>query len=66
MFNVYNFKKIIFFVVSNCVDPDAAFHLGLLCLPKFPLWVSRPPDKSGYQKIIFLISQPKHMLWILF
>ena len=52
-----------FFVVSNCVDPDAAFHLGLLCLPKFPLWVSRPPDKSAYQKIIFLISQPKHMLW---
>ena len=22
---------------------------------------SRPPDKSAYQKIIFLISQPKHM-----
>ena len=22
-------------------------------------------DKSAYQKIIFLISQPKHMLWVL-
>ena len=25
----------------------------------------RPQDKSAYQKIIFLISQPKHMLWVL-
>ena len=23
---------------------------------------SKPPDKSAYWKIIFLISQPKHML----
>ena len=27
--------------------------------------VYRPPDKSAYVKIIFLISQPKHMLWVL-
>ena len=26
---------------------------------------SRPPYKSAYQKIIFLICQPKHMLWVL-
>ena len=25
----------------------------------------RPPDKSAYLKIIFLISHPKHMLWVL-
>ena len=25
----------------------------------------RPPDKSVYLKIIFLISQPKHMFWVL-
>ena len=25
----------------------------------------RPPDKSVYLKIIFLITQPKHMLWVL-
>ena len=25
----------------------------------------RPQDKSAYQKIIYLISQPKHMLWAL-
>ena len=25
----------------------------------------RPPDKSAYWKINFLISQPKHMLWVL-
>ena len=24
-----------------------------------------PPDKSAYLKIIFLISQPKNMLWVL-
>ena len=27
--------------------------------------VCRPPDHSAYLKIIFLISQPKHMLWVL-
>ena len=27
--------------------------------------VYRPQDKSAYWKIIFLISQPKHMLWVL-
>ena len=26
---------------------------------------SRSPDTSAYHKIIFLISQPKHMLWVL-
>ena len=26
---------------------------------------SRRPHKSAYLKIIFLISQPKHMLWVL-
>ena len=26
---------------------------------------NRTPDKSAYQKINFLISQPKHMLWVL-
>ena len=27
--------------------------------------LSRPPDKSAYWKIIFFISHPKHMLWVL-
>ena len=26
---------------------------------------TQPPDKSVQLKIIFLISQPKHMLWVL-
>ena len=26
---------------------------------------SRPPDKSVYWKIIFFISHPKHMWWVL-
>ena len=25
----------------------------------------RPPDKSAYWKIIFFITHPKHMLWVL-
>ena len=25
----------------------------------------RPPDKIAYSKISFLISRPKHMLWVL-
>ena len=28
-------------------------------------YLSRNPDKSAYWKIIFLISQPKHMFWVL-
>ena len=27
--------------------------------------VFRPPDKNAYWEIIFHISQPKHMLWVL-
>ena len=27
--------------------------------------VARPVDKSVLSKIIFFISQPKHMLWVL-
>ena len=29
------------------------------------LYSIRPPDKSTYWKIIFLISEPKHMFWVL-
>ena len=48
---------------------NAAFHLGLRCLPKYLLrgfWsTNRPLVKSVYQIINFLISQLKHMLWVL-
>ena len=27
--------------------------------------ISRPPDKSVYQNMIFFISHPKHMMWVL-
>ena len=27
--------------------------------------IDRPPDKSGYWKIIFFITHPKRMLWVL-
>ena len=36
------------------------------CLQPQPyLYGCRPRDKSAYLKIIFLISQPKHMFWVL-
>ena len=28
-------------------------------------YISRPPDKSVHWKIIFFISHPKHILWVL-
>ena len=31
----------------------------------FAVHMNRPPDKSVYWKIIFFISHPKHMLWVL-
>ena len=32
----------------------------------FPLKpICRPPDKNAYWKTIFIISQPKHLLWVL-
>ena len=40
-----------------------------LTISYFNLWkktgTHRPPDKSAYWKIIFFISHPKHMLWVL-
>ena len=27
--------------------------------------ITRPSDRSAYLKIVFLISQPLHMLWVL-
>ena len=46
------------------------FHQGLLNALKFPVstyecLIYRPLVKWVYQKINFLISQPKHMLWVL-
>ena len=48
-------------------DIKAAFQLppGKLCDVKMCVCVPRPLVKSAYQKNNFLISQPKHMLWVL-
>ena len=40
------------FIVSNFMENSTGLK-------------SRPPDKSAYRKITFLISQPKPMLWVL-
>ena len=37
----------------------------LQLVPKSHMLGHRPPDKSAYWKIIFFISHPKHMLWVL-
>ena len=31
----------------------------------YSFYLARPPDKSVWLKIIFFISHPKHMLWVL-
>ena len=36
-----------------------------ICVKYLHCMYHRPPDKSVYSKIIFFISQPKHMLWVL-
>ena len=40
-------------------------YLNLCCNEVFYKGYVRPLIKSAYQKIIFLISQPKRMLWVL-
>ena len=47
----------------HCTDLDET-HPSEFTV-KIPDSNSRPPDKSGYWKMIFLITQPKHMLWVL-
>ena len=49
-------------LLGDIVDPDEKLHLNItLC----SLTISKGLDKSGYQVNIFLISQRKHMLWVL-
>ena len=43
---------------------EIIIHISYSILVK-PFLLCRPSDKSVYLKIIFLISQPKHMLWVL-
>ena len=52
--------------MANSVDPDQTAPIGAVCSGS-TLFASilRPPDKSVYRKIIFFISHPKHMLWVL-
>ena len=49
-----------FFYESKQYEPwSDCSYLGPWCLQY------RPPDKSVYWNMIFFISQPKHMLWVL-
>ena len=57
-------------VVLDCIDSWSLHHYLLL---KKSLYISfikytvitRPLVKSAYQKYNFLVSKPKHMLWVL-
>ena len=63
--------------VSNGLDPDQDRHSvdhdqPPNCLQRLSeenqtnfSCFCRPPDKSAHWKIIFFISHPKHMLWVL-
>ena len=48
--------------IMHTVFDLSATHDLPICVPGKR---ARPPDKSVYLKIVFLISQPKHMLWVL-
>ena len=64
------------FIQSNCRTPVISMYLQAVLDFVSPLQNlskkylvsltrSRPPDKSALLKIIFRISQPKHMLWVI-
>ena len=38
---------------------------SLVTIPLMFVVKSRHPEKSAYSNIVFFISQPKHMLWVL-
>ena len=40
------------------------FKVPKLCINNILKVCRRPPDKSAYVKIIFLISEAKHKLWV--
>ena len=74
--NRSNFNKRVigwFEILIECLVTEARFGLTLHAkrLPhEIPNLFSRKmkdnfPDKSAYLKIIFLISQPTHILWVL-
>ena len=44
----------------HLIDVNVFCNLGYVTYPYI-----RPPDKSAYFQTIFLISHPKHMLWVL-
>ena len=65
-------------ILANRADADSVvLHLGLHCLPMYPfqsfqyikginMTPNRPPNKlECVTENYFLISQPKHMLWVL-
>ena len=60
------FFKTIGDISIACVSPSQ--FLGLLILTLFKvlgILLFRPPDKIAYEEMIFHISQPKHMLWVI-
>ena len=57
----------IFLTFSGCIESSFQFDMGLdarkadFRVSEKDIPKPRPPDKSAYWNIIFLISQPKHM-----
>ena len=47
--------------IKKNISMNKKNHISL----DFKSLVCRPPLQSAYHKTIFLISQPKHMLWVL-
>ena len=68
-FYIFIFSKMIRYklYLHSCISLQLHCINGYFGKQWWPRWNAsyRPPDKSVYLKIIFLIYQPKHMLWVL-
>ena len=53
------------FMILESPNMSSSFQMCAILHQSKPSTVSRPLDKSAYQKENFLISHPKHMLWVL-
>ena len=56
--------KLILIMEANTMNTSQTAPKGSILFAK-RLPKGRPPDKSAYWEIIFFISHPKHMLWVL-
>ena len=64
--SVYRYKAQCAILMTSLKLTTASFFIHCrISIFENILYIFRPPDKSAYWKIIFFISHPKQMLWVL-